>query len=73
MPIYEFQCKQCDARFETLMRSSDVATCPECSSEDLKKLISAHAVGSGAPDTPCGSAPCSPMPACGMGGCGSRS
>ncbi len=71
MPIYEFQCRQCDRQFETLVRSSDVVTCPGCSSEDLKKLISAHAVGSGAPDTPCGSAPCSPMPACGMGGCGS--
>jgi len=71
MPIYEFQCKQCETRFETLVRGSDVAACPECASKDLKKLISAHAVGSGAPDTPCGSAPCSPRPTCGMGGCGS--
>jgi len=71
MPIYEFQCRACETRFETLLRSSDTAACPECNSEDLKKLISAHAVSSGAPDTPCGSAPCSPMPRCGMGGCGS--
>ena len=71
MPIYEFQCRECESRFETLVRSSDVAACPECASEDLKKLTSAHAVGSGAADTPCGSAPCSPMPPCGMGGCGS--
>jgi len=70
MPIYEFQCKQCETRFETLVRSSDVPACPKCQGEDLKKLISAHAVGSGAPDTACGSAPCSPAPMCGMGGCG---
>lgn len=71
MPIYEFQCKDCDVRFETLVRSHDVPGCPECSSENLDKLISAHAVGSGAPDTPCGSAPCSSAPMCGSGGCGS--
>ncbi|MCF7822527.1 MAG: zinc ribbon domain-containing protein [Mariprofundaceae bacterium] len=71
MPIYEFQCRQCDTRFETLVRISDVPACPQCHSEELQKLISAHAIGSGAPDTPCGSAPCSPIPACGMGGCGS--
>jgi putative FmdB family regulatory protein len=70
MPIYEFQCKECEARFETLVRSSDLPACPQCQSENLRKLISAHAVGSGAPDTPCGSAPCSPAPMCGMGGCG---
>ncbi|MFC1536653.1 zinc ribbon domain-containing protein [Pseudomonadota bacterium] len=70
MPIYEFQCKQCETRFETLVRSSDKPACPQCQSENLQKLISAHAVGSGAPDTPCGSAPCSPAPMCGSGGCG---
>lgn len=70
MPIYEFQCKGCSERFETLVRSSDIPACPKCESEELQKLISAHAIGTGAPDTACGSAPCSPRPACGMGGCG---
>ena len=70
MPIYEFQCKDCSERFETLVRSSDTPACPKCESEHLQKLISAHAISSGAPDTPCGSAPCSPAPRCGMGGCG---
>ncbi|MES0370873.1 MAG: zinc ribbon domain-containing protein [Mariprofundaceae bacterium] len=72
MPIYEFRCRDCDVRFETLVRSKDVPCCPSCSSENLNKLISAHAVGSGAADTPCGSAPCSPTPMCGTGGCGSN-
>jgi len=69
MPIYEFQCKECSERFETLVRSSDVPACPKCGSENLQKLISAHAISSGMPDTPCNSAPCSPAPKCGSGGC----
>jgi len=70
MPIYEYQCRECSDRFETLVRSNDVPACPKCGSENLQKLISAHAIGTGAPDTACGSAPCAPRPMCGMGGCG---
>jgi len=70
MPIYEFHCRACDSRFETLLRnSSESASCKQCGSDDLQKLISAHAIGSGAPDTACGSAPCSPVSACGAGAC----
>lgn len=72
MPIYEFECKDCSSRFETLVIKRDESvTCPQCGSDMLQKLISAHAVGSGAPDTACGAAPCAPLPACGTGGCGS--
>ncbi len=71
MPIYEFHCQQCEQSFETLVRRSDeTICCPACGSEQLQKLISAHSVGSGMPDTACGSAPCMPAPACGSGGCG---
>ncbi len=70
MPIYEFHCRDCDSHFETLVRnSSEAAVCKQCGSDHLQKLISAHAIGSGAPDTACGSAPCSPAPACGGGAC----
>ena len=70
MPIYEYRCKQCDHEFETLvMRKHETVQCPQCHGERLQKLISAHSVGSGAPDTACGSAPCSPEPACGAGAC----
>jgi len=70
MPIYEYHCDDCSHEFEVLMiRTSDVAQCPSCGSEILSKLISAHAVGHGMPDTACGSAPCSPAPMCGTGGC----
>jgi len=68
MPIYEFHCRSCGSNFETLVRnSSEVVVCKQCGNDDLQKLISAHAIGSGAPDTACGSAPCAP--ACGTGAC----
>ncbi len=70
MPIYEFHCRSCGDRFETLVRNSrESITCNHCGGNDLQKLISAHAVGSGAPDTACGAAPCAPEPACGAGAC----
>lgn len=70
MPIYEFHCKACDARFETLVRNSaESVNCSHCGSSSLQKLISVHTISSGSPDTPCGTAPCSPAPACASGGC----
>ncbi len=44
MPIYEYQCKECDRRLEALQRLSEppLTTCPECGGE-LKKLLSAPA------------------------------
>jgi len=68
MPIYEYDCQQCDARIELLVRANDAnPTCNHCNSAELSKRISAHAVSTGSPNTPCGNAP---MPACGSGGCG---
>lgn len=67
MPIFEFQCQDCQTKFETLVRHNEQAQCPTCQGEQLQKMISAHAVTTGQPETPCGSAP-SPM--CGSGGCG---
>ena len=70
MPIYEYRCLDCGSQFEKLVRnSSESISCKQCAGSNLQKLISAHAIGSGAPDTACGSAPCSPAPACGGGRC----
>jgi len=69
MPIYEYSCNQCGHRFETLVRkSSETVNCKQCGSTELQKLVSAHAITSGAADTACHAAPCSPAPACGSGG-----
>ena len=45
MPIYEYQCKQCDERHEIIQRLSDepLTHCPKCGGE-MKKLISSPAI-----------------------------
>jgi putative FmdB family regulatory protein len=45
MPIYEYECLQCEKRTELLQRMDDapLATCPQCGGE-VRKLISAPAV-----------------------------
>jgi putative FmdB family regulatory protein len=41
VPIYEFECEGCGARFEELVASVDaVAACPECGSARGRRLIS---------------------------------
>lgn len=44
MPIYEFECEECGARFEQLL-DADAArpACAECGSERTKRLYSAQA------------------------------
>ena len=43
MPIYEYQCTNCDARLEALQKMSDAprVDCLECHKPALKKLVSA--------------------------------
>ncbi|MEQ8660569.1 MAG: zinc ribbon domain-containing protein [Gammaproteobacteria bacterium] len=43
MPIYEYQCNDCGHKLEILQRMSDepLKTCPSCSQESLRKLVSA--------------------------------
>jgi putative FmdB family regulatory protein len=42
MPIYEFECKGCGARFEELVDPAAAGiACPECGSGRLRRLISA--------------------------------
>jgi putative FmdB family regulatory protein len=40
MPIYEFECEGCGARFEELAAAGAVATCPQCGSEGARRLYS---------------------------------
>lgn len=47
MPIYEFKCAKCEAKFEELLgSSSNSAKCPKCGSGDVKKLFSGFGVKS---------------------------
>ena len=45
MPIYEYQCQNCDERVEVLQKLSDApkVDCPECMKPSLKKKVSAAA------------------------------
>jgi putative FmdB family regulatory protein len=46
MPIYEYRCRDCQTRFETLVRGDRGVTCPQCGSRALDKLLSATFVRS---------------------------
>lgn len=46
MPIYEYECRECQNRFELLVFASTSPECPECQSTDLEKLMSLSAVNS---------------------------
>lgn len=71
MPIYEYACRECDARFEKLVRSmspsgeQEKVACPECGSKRTERALSVFAVASESPRRSAGS------PAPGMcGRCG---
>jgi len=42
MPIREFECMSCNARFEAMQRISDssIPTCPECNSDHVERRVS---------------------------------
>jgi putative FmdB family regulatory protein len=63
MPIYEYRCRACTHRFETLHARSGEAVpdCPRCGAPGAERLLSAFAVIRGsrpASAGPCGSADC---------------
>ena len=43
MPIYEYQCDNCDYKLECIQKIGDdpLLTCPRCDTESLRKLVSA--------------------------------
>jgi putative FmdB family regulatory protein len=50
MPIFEYQCLECQEVFETLQLSRDASEdteCPECGSDHTEKLVSAFATSGG--------------------------
>jgi putative FmdB family regulatory protein len=43
MPIFEYRCSKCNTKFEVLHKStqaSEEVTCPNCNSNNNKKLLS---------------------------------
>ena len=47
MPIYEYQCSDCDQVFEAIVQGSQKPSCPSCDSKKLNKLFSTFAVSGG--------------------------
>jgi putative FmdB family regulatory protein len=48
MPIYEYACKSCNARFEQLVKSmngQEKVGCPKCGSPQTSRELSVFAVG----------------------------
>ena len=46
MPIYEYECRECQNRFELLVLGSTSPACPACKATDLERLMSLSAVSS---------------------------
>jgi putative FmdB family regulatory protein len=40
MPIYEFECGECGARFEELVAADGTAACPACGAQRTRRLYS---------------------------------
>jgi putative FmdB family regulatory protein len=77
MPLYEYVCSECRARFERLVRRfGDEVACPSCASGAVEKQLSVFAVGSSAPSFQgcgagaCEAGPCAPGGGGGPGPCG---
>ncbi|MCM0604629.1 MAG: zinc ribbon domain-containing protein [Xanthomonadaceae bacterium] len=47
MPLYDFYCKQCSFKFETLVSSSETKTaeCPECGNAHTDRLVPKFRIG----------------------------
>jgi putative FmdB family regulatory protein len=46
MPLYEFQCTDCDQSFEELVRAANAIVevrCPECGSDYVRRKVSVFA------------------------------
>lgn len=47
MPIFEYVCRECQHRFESIVIGSQKAACPKCESRKLDQQISRFAVNGG--------------------------
>ena len=52
MPIFEYQCGDCEKAFETFVTADRKPACPSCRGENLSKLLSRPGMVSGASAQP---------------------
>jgi putative FmdB family regulatory protein len=73
MPIYEFQCNQCDQEFETLVfRSSEKVSCPKCKSKKVTRVMSAFAFSVGGKFKSTASSSCGSCSSTSCSGCNTK-
>jgi putative FmdB family regulatory protein len=74
MPLFEYQCRDCGAKFEKLVTSSSTeVACKNCSSPRVDKLLSVFAVTRGSHSAaPSETSPCDACNAPWRGMCGER-
>ena len=68
MPIFEYNCKQCNHHFEALVSGGKKARCPQCESLRLEQRYSSFAVGAPSGKGRFGKSASSPGSACGSCG-----
>jgi putative FmdB family regulatory protein len=70
MPLFQYECKNCHAEAEVLVRGKEKPACPACGSKKLHKLLSTvrpmSASSTSAAAESCGMTNCCRM----QGGCG---
>jgi putative FmdB family regulatory protein len=62
MPIFEFKCNKCDTKFEMIVfkpLTECEIICPECSSKEIEKLVSAPGMVAGSASESYSSRECS--------------
>ncbi len=59
MPLYEYECRNCNARFEKLVyNNATEVVCRECGATNVVQLLSTFAVGGSTGKLPAESGPC---------------
>jgi putative FmdB family regulatory protein len=71
MPVYEYECRDCDRRFDALttMAQADEASCPHCSSANARRLLSVIGGLTGMASGSASASTSEGAPACGGGAC----
>jgi putative FmdB family regulatory protein len=65
MPLFEYACRGCDHRFESLVRTGETPACPSCHGTELERRQSVFAAHSSSASPAASAMPMGPCGACG--------
>ncbi len=70
MPLYEYECRSCSARFEQLVYNKETeVVCRKCGGANVVQLLSTFSVGGSTSKAPVDSGPCGSCGAAQRGMC----